>query len=420
MKLVTPFFLALFVVLVFAQNNDHESSITSLCISTKTETNQDLDKLCDLLNKSHGNNQIMTAIHSENEQSNDKKEKPSQSLVWGYGILCVTIISCMSVLGVSFLPLMSKSFYDHLLTVFIGLAVGSLSGSALFHLIPSAFRLADVTVNHSYLEVSLVIWFGIYLFFMIERFMKIFMESHNRKKGIDTGPTHQPFCSEDDEPKGEGHCAGNIPTQEVYEHSKAAMRASFGHMERPDNSEYRPTVETIRGIEKSNRGSKIATVAWMIIFGDGVHNFIDGLSIGAAFSESILTGISISAAVLCEEFPHELGDFAVLLKSGMNMRQAMVYNFLSACTCYIGLILGILLGEMHIGNQYIFAAAGGMFLYIALVDMVPELNATLDQLSKQSVKSAFFVFLLQNIGILTGIFSLFLLAKFQDKIQIDF
>ena len=57
---------------------------------------------------------------------------------------------------------------------------------------------------------------------------------------------------------------------------------------------------------------------------------------------------------------------------------------------------------------------------IALVDMVPELNATLDQLSKQSAKSAFTVFLLQNIGILTGIFSLFILAKFQDKIQIDF
>jgi zinc transporter ZupT len=43
----------------------------------------------------------------------------------------------------------------------------------------------------------------------------------------------------------------------------------------------------------------------MIIFGDGVHNFIDGLSIGAAFSESILTGISVSVAVFCEEFPHE-------------------------------------------------------------------------------------------------------------------
>lgn len=45
----------------------------------------------------------------------------------------------------------------------------------------------------------------------------------------------------------------------------------------------------------------------MIIFGDGLHNFVDGLSIGAAFTESILSGISISVAVVCEEFPHELG-----------------------------------------------------------------------------------------------------------------
>ena len=67
--------------------------------------------------------------------------------------------------------------------------------------------------------------------------------------------------------------------------------------------------------------SDIATVAWMVIFGDGLHNFIDGLSIGAAFTESILSGISISVAVICEEFPHELGDFAILLNSGMKFRQ---------------------------------------------------------------------------------------------------
>lgn len=51
----------------------------------------------------------------------------------------------------------------------------------------------------------------------------------------------------------------------------------------------------------------IASVAWLIIFGDGMHNFIDGLSLGAAFNNSILGGISISVAVICEEFPHELG-----------------------------------------------------------------------------------------------------------------
>ena len=96
-------------------------------------------------------------------------------------------------------------------------------------------------------------------------------------------------------------------------------------MEKP-NLDNRPTVDTVKSLSAtgpSGQSSKptIATVAWMIIFGDGVHNFIDGLSIGAAFSESILTGISVSVAVLCEEFPHELGDFAVLLNSGMSMKQ---------------------------------------------------------------------------------------------------
>ena len=52
---------------------------------------------------------------------------------------------------------------------------------------------------------------------------------------------------------------------------------------------------------------KIKSIAWMIVFGDALHNFIDGLAIGAAFVESTLTGVSVSLAVFCEELPHELG-----------------------------------------------------------------------------------------------------------------
>lgn len=114
----------------------------------------------------------------------------------------------------------------------------------------------------------------------------------------------------------------------------------------------------------------VAPVAWMIIFGDGLHNFIDGLSIGAAFSESTIKGVSICLAVICEEFPHELGDFAILLNAGMSFRAALFFNFLSACSCYAGLTVGILLGDNFEANQWIFAIAGGMFLYIALCDMV--------------------------------------------------
>ena len=62
--------------------------------------------------------------------------------------------------------------------------------------------------------------------------------------------------------------------------------------------------------------------------------------------------------------------------------------------------------------------AGGMFLYIALVDMLPELNSTIEEISKKSIKSSVNVFILQNIGILTGIFSLFVFAKYQHNIEI--
>jgi zinc transporter ZupT len=55
--------------------------------------------------------------------------------------------------------------------------------------------------------------------------------------------------------------------------------------------------------------SSIAAVAWMVIAGDGVHNFSDGLAIGAAFSESLSSGLSTSLAVFCHELPHELGEF---------------------------------------------------------------------------------------------------------------
>lgn len=53
----------------------------------------------------------------------------------------------------------------------------------------------------------------------------------------------------------------------------------------------------------------------MIVFGDGLHNFIDGISMGAAFSESLLSGLSVSLAVLAEEFPHELGNFFLVIIS---------------------------------------------------------------------------------------------------------
>ncbi|XP_076343235.1 zinc transporter ZIP6-like isoform X2 [Tachypleus tridentatus] len=113
----------------------------------------------------------------------------------------------------------------------------------------------------------------------------------------------------------------------------------------------------------------VSAVAWMVIMGDGLHNFCDGLAIGAAFASDISGGISTTTAVFCHELPHELGDFAMLLKAGMSVKQALLYNGLSSMLCFLGMIIGVSLGNISSANMWIFAGAAGMFLYIALVDM---------------------------------------------------
>jgi len=334
---------------------------------------------------------LLPGVLSTEEQEPKAKAKPSQAEVWGYGILFVTIISLASVVGVAVFPVMSKSFYPRLMTALIGLAVGSLASSSVFHLIPEAFSLGEARgkdgeelfPHHNYLNIALTILGGIYLFFVVERLLKIVMDARARSKNETIGVP------------GHSHSVETIIT-----------------------STSQPDLPYTFNMDKAQPEKKrIATVAWMIIFGDGIHNFIDGLAIGAAMSTSVLSGISVSLAVFCEELPHELGDFAVLLNSGMTVKQAVIYNFLSACTCYIGLVIGIVLGELEGASIYIFAVAGGMFLYISLVDMVPELNQAVEAESRVSAKRALFTFFLQNVGIIIGVFTLYVLAIYADDIS---
>ncbi|VDO06234.1 unnamed protein product [Rodentolepis nana] len=119
-----------------------------------------------------------------------------------------------------------------------------------------------------------------------------------------------------------------------------------------------------------NLPTSMASVAWMVIMGDGLHNFTDGMAIGVAFADSIAGGISTTVAVFCHELPHELGDFAVLLKTGMGIREALFFNIVSSVLCLIGMLVGIGVGNVEAASSWIFAFTAGTFVYIALVDMV--------------------------------------------------
>lgn len=330
------------------------------------------------------------------------KTRPTPAQVWGFGMLSVLVISCCSLAGLVIVPFLSHALYHRLLMVFEGLAVGSLLGSAVFHLIPQAFNLLGQDQEHDYLWKSLIVFVGVYLFYLSDKVMRFIADYRQRR-------------SDDKSEMSFGHALTNGCVLELASGDPPPIKNNLAVVE-PQPLQA-PAHNHDHGIKA---GDGIAAVAWMIIFGDGMHNFIDGLSIGAAFSESLLAGASISVAVVCEEFPHELGDFAVLLSAGMSTRQAVSYNFLSALTCFLGLGVGILVGDLTEGAPHIFALAAGMFLYISLVAMMGELNEALEASSKEGLVATVKLFLLQNVGIGVGVALLFVMAKYSEKINFEY
>jgi len=123
------------------------------------------------------------------------------------------------------------------------------------------------------------------------------------------------------------------------------------------------------------RACPIHVFAYLNLFGDGVHNFIDGLVMAASFIVSIPLGLTTTLAIAAHEIPQEIGDFGVLVYGGLKPRKALFLNFVTALTAVTGGIAGYYLFP-YLGDALIFLlpfAAGG-FLYIAASDLVPELH----------------------------------------------
>jgi zinc and cadmium transporter len=114
-------------------------------------------------------------------------------------------------------------------------------------------------------------------------------------------------------------------------------------------------------------------LTYLILIGDGLHNFLGGLAVGAAFTLDLQLGIMTWLAAAAHEAPQELGDFAVLIHGGWGKRQALLFNVLSALTFLMGGIVAyVAAARIDIVTLVPFAA--GNFLYIAASDLVPEVN----------------------------------------------
>jgi zinc and cadmium transporter len=141
-------------------------------------------------------------------------------------------------------------------------------------------------------------------------------------------------------------------------------------------------------------------LAFMNLFGDVVHNFIDGLIIGGAFLISIPVGIATTTAVVLHEIPQEIGDFGILLHSGMSKKKALFLNFLISLSAFLGLGIALLLGS-YVADITLFLVpfAAGSFIYIAIADLIPEMHKEV-AVSRSLIQ---FLFFLLGIAVMLGI-----------------
>ncbi len=135
----------------------------------------------------------------------------------------------------------------------------------------------------------------------------------------------------------------------------------------------------------------------MNLVGDAIHNFIDGLLIGATYMVSLPVGMATTLAIILHEIPQEIGDFGVLVHGGFSIKKALLFNFFSAIIAVLGAIISLLVGP-HVENYAIslLPITAGGFIYIAGSDLIPELKHECE--AKPSLQQ--FLLIILGVGIM--------------------
>jgi zinc and cadmium transporter len=238
------------------------------------------------------------------------------TLLW---IILATLVSgVLSVLAAGiFLALPARS-RESALPHLVSFATGALLGAALLGLIPHSVIGAGSARVH---EVGIALIAGIALFFVLEKFL---LWRH----------CHDVHCDE--------HM---VDHDHVHNHEHARRKAS---------------------------GS-------LVLIGDALHNVLDGVLIAAAFLTDIHLGIVTALAIMAHEIPQEVGNFAVLLHSGVSRGRALALNLLTSLTAVIGGVIGFFaLGTALSVLPFALAVAAASLLYVAVADLIPGLHRRVD------------------------------------------
>ncbi|MGE0114841.1 MAG: ZIP family metal transporter [Steroidobacteraceae bacterium] len=276
-------------------------------------------------------------------------------LLW---IIAATALGgALSALAASLFLLVPEHKRVHWVPHLVSFAIGALLAAALLDLLPEAIEKGGVARSG---QIGLTLLIGLMIFFVLE---KLVLWRHCHHDSCEAHPVEEPLRLGRLQPLGHAHVPHRAHAHELLVLSPEQHRH--------------------------------AASGWMILFGDGFHNLLDGVLIAAAFMTDVHLGVVTSLAVMVHEIPQEVGDLAILLHGGMSRNKALWLNLLTSLTSVIGGVVAYFaLGAALSVLPYAITLAAASFIYIAVADLIPGLHKRVD------AESGIQQFLLISLGVL--------------------
>jgi len=332
--------------------------------------------------ESHGGHSSHGHAHDEPHHDHHHSEKPKAKEapadmfdIWVHSIGSTLLISAAPFFILYFVPLDNTEAMQPRLKTLLAFASGGLLGDAFLHLIPhSVAPHSHGTHSHSHshdahdeegghhhdMWVGLWVLSGIIAFLAVEKVVRILKIGHDHSHGHQE-PEKKELSKKKDKAEKSGKKKEEAPTQNMEAAGYLNLAADF------------------------------------------THNFTDGLAIGASYLAGNSVGIVTTVTILLHEVPHEIGDFAILIKSGCSRKKAMFLQLTTAVGAIAGNVLA-LLGTSGDSSPWILPFTAGGFIYIATVSVIPELLEHSTKLG-QSLK--------EISALLLGVFMMVLITQIE-------
>lgn len=325
------------------------------------------------------------------------------STIWLHSIGSTLLISAAPFVLLYIIPLDNSEAMKPRLKVLLAFASGGLLGDAFLHLIPHAthphshgedghdhghdhehHHHGEEEHGHAHshdMSVGLWVLGGIIAFLSVEKLVRILKGGSG----------------------GHGHSHGAPkPKPKPVAAKKKSDKEDSGDGDKPaKQTSSKPKAKK----QEAEPEGEVEISGYLNLAADFAHNFTDGLAIGASYLAGNSIGIVTTITILLHEVPHEIGDFAILIKSGCSRRKAMLLQLVTALGALAGTALALLGAGSGDGSApWVLPFTAGGFIYIATVSVLPELLEESTKL-KQSLKEIF--------ALLTGVALMIVIAKFE-------